>query len=638
MNEPKLPQLLGPENPVPALMPNYEFRPQQREFSVRIGQSLHLNVHAVIEAGTGIGKTIGYLVPILMSKQRVLISTYTKLLQDQVFDNDLAIAAEIAGIHRKVQVLKGRENYVCREKLQQAVRSAEPMSTSKIEASLMDVWQWSTSSRLGDLSELTDLEPKVRRLITASATECLKTQCPSYGDCAYFQAQDRAQKADVLIVNHQLLLAGSSPENNSTNQLFENFDVCLIDEAEQWPGVLREAASLVYDLNWLTVFSEDLQDQLGIGAQGDETLARWSRRLRATREEIDRRFESEDHAGPMSPAHKTQVLLMCDELEGLLSSLMEILQVRGSRSLRIRQLSDQCAGQLDRIMAIAGDLEIDAQRYFWRSDAQGISWYRSDGWFQDHVEGSLNQTASFMNALTCIFVSASMTVNESFDFFLQQLPIRVETMHRIGSPFDFSRQVLGYKPAVLPSLQSDEYMSQLLSAIDSLLDRKALILVTSHKALASAAHYLRGNGDRLLFIQGEQGAAPLVEAFRAAKSGILLVTMGYWQGMDLAGADVDCLVMDRLPFKSPSDPLLQSIKQGLEDRESDFFLEFLLPDCALRLRQGFGRLIRRGSDRGVFVMGDARYWEASYAQYLQNNLPTFGWTDTLNDAIAFTGN
>ena len=114
--------------------------------------------------------------------------------------------------------------------------------------------------------------------------------------------------------------------------------------------------------------------------------------------------------------------------------------------------------------------------------------------------------------------------------------------------------------------------------------------------------------------------------------------MGYWQGMDLAGADVDCLVMDRLPFKSPSDPLLQSIKQGLEDRESDFFLEFLLPDCALRLRQGFGRLIRRGSDRGVFVIGDARYWDASYAQYLQNNLPTFGWTDTLNDAIAFTGN
>jgi ATP-dependent DNA helicase DinG len=637
MNEPKLPRLLGRENPVPALMSSYEFRPQQLEFSEWIEKSLLLKAHAVIEAGTGIGKTIGYLVPILMSQQRVLISTYTKLLQDQVINNDLAIAAEIAGAHRKVHVLKGRENYVCREKLQQAVRSAEPMSTSNIEASLMDVWQWSTSSRFGDLSELTDLEPSVHALVTAPAAECLNTLCPSYADCSYFQARDRARGADVLIVNHQLLMAGSLPENDLTHQLLESFDVCLIDEAEQWPGIVREAASLVYDLNWLTVFSKDLQGEVGAGALGDETLSRWSGRLRATREEIDRRFESEDNAGPMSPAHKMQVLLMCDQLEGLLSGLIKVLQVRGSRSLRIRQLSDQCAGQLDRIMALAGDLEVDAQRYFWRSGGQGISWYRSDGWFQDHVEGSLNKAASFMNALTCIFVSASMTVNESFDFFLQQLPITIETMHRIGSPFDFSRQVLGYKPTVLPSPQSEEHVSQLLSAIDPLLDRKALILVTSHKALASAAQYLRGNKGRLLFIQGEQGAATLVEAFKAAKSGILLVTMGHWQGMDLAGANVDCLVMDRLPFKSPTDPLLQSIRQGLEDRESDFFLEFLLPDCAQRLRQGFGRLIRKGSDRGVFVMGDARYWDASYAQYLQDNLPTFDWTSTLSDAIEFIG-
>lgn len=634
MNEPKLPELLGRENPAPALIPSYEFRPQQLEFSMCIENSLNLKSHSVIEAGTGIGKTIGYLVPILASKKRVLISTFTKLLQDQVINHDLAIAAKIAGEHRQVQVLKGRRNYVCREKLQKAVRSPRSMTISKIEADLMDVWQWSTASRLGDLSELGDLEPRLHSLVTASATECLKMQCPSYSDCAYFKAQNRARDADVLIVNHQLLVAGSSPENELTHRVFENFDACLIDEAEQLPSIVRESASLVYDINWLTTFSEDLQDEVGTGAQGDDTLLQWSKRLRVTHEEIVRQFGSEENSGSMSPEHLEQVLSMCDQLEDLLSGLIQAVQVRSSRSRRLLQLSDQCVAQLDRVLAIGGDLEVEAHRYFWRSGRQGVSWYCSD-W---PVEGdALHGAVSFLDAMTCIFVSASMTVNECFDFFVQQLPIEIDSTHRIGSPFDYERQVLGYKPAVLPSLEAEDFMPQLLSSIDPLLDGKTLILMTSHRALKLATQYLRGDQGRVLFVQGEQGAAQLVEAFMASKSGILLVTMGYWQGMDLAGAEVDCLVMDRLPFKSPSDPTLRGAKQRLDALGSDFFLEFLLPDCALKLRQGFGRLIRRASDRGVFVIGDARYWDASYAQYLQNNLPMFRWTDQLDDAVEFIG-
>jgi ATP-dependent DNA helicase DinG len=613
-------------------------RRQQLHMAERVADALEQRRLLVIEAGTGTGKTFGYLVPVLLSGLRVLVSTGTRTLQDQLYDKDLPLLSGALGMPVHVAVLKGRGNYLClhrlgQAQLQQQMRGGGLLADAS--AGMADrIIAWANQTSSGDLSEVPDFADShpLWPQITSTRDNCLGQRCPEYARCHLVKARREAQEAQVVIVNHHLLLADLTLKEDGFGDVLGSADAVVVDEAHQLPdlamqffGATCAARGLANLLNAVRaeVAAPDSGLKFALSAV-DESLSGLSARLPTRPGRIPW-----EQCPPQLTQCTQDLAHALAALAGELESLPEDSTAQGL-SGRVAEM----AAQLTRIAQVD---EIEGARSA-EIGPRGFILHLLPFEVAARFQGQVQARRS-----AWIFTSATLSVGEDFSHFTSRLGLEAAETVRIPSPFDFEHQSLLWLPEGLPEPAATDFVSALLQASLPLIDAArggAFILFTSHRALSEAAMRLRAlwgaAGKRYrLFVQGEAPREQLLRGFRDDGDAVLLGTASFWEGVDVKGTALRLVIIEKLPFASPEDPIVKARVEHIERHGGNAFKDYQLQEAALTLRQGVGRLIRSEADYGVVMIGDRRLTSRPYGRTLLAALPPMRRARSLEEVAAF---
>jgi ATP-dependent DNA helicase DinG len=614
------------------------FRPRDAQLGMAraVEQAIRDGRCLIAEAGTGTGKTFAYLVPALLSGKRVLVSTGTRNLQDQLFQKDLPLLRQALAAPVRTALLKGRSNYLCPYRLENVVDFGFRSGFSAEEGEQLErIRRWAKTTRSGDIAEVNDVPEAspLWRSVTSTAENCLGQDCGAYEDCHVVRARKAAQDAQITIINHHLLWADWAVKTDGFGELLPEADVIIVDEAHQFAETATQFLGISLSSRQLGELADDTlieraKDAPDMGGLADSaTLLKAE--LTAMRSALGEELRRDAwHA----VAGKEEVGAGLKRVEEALLALAAQLKLAAARGKGLESCWKRCDEFIQRLEAfLAEDTE------------------ESVRWFETHRRGfSLSRTplditgefARFRKArqATWIFTSATLSVSGRFEHFSRQLGIADADCRRWESPFDYRRQSLLYLPAGLPEPGSREYTRAVLRAAYPVLKAsggRAFLLFTSHQALTEAASILEGKTEFPLFVQGTQPKARLLEAFRASGNGLLLGTASFWEGVDVRGEALSCVVIDKLPFASPGDPVVSARLEAIRKRGHSPFAVFQLPAAVITLKQGAGRLIRDVDDRGVLVLADPRLTSKSYGRVFLDSLPPMRITRESNAVRAF---
>jgi ATP-dependent DNA helicase DinG len=592
--------VFGPGGALERALPEYEPRPEQAALAAAVERALSFGEHLVAEAGTGVGKSLAYLVPALESGQRVVVATATKALQEQLLQKDVPVAAAAIGRDVDVQVLKGRANYLCRRQASGFQPFLLPDGRDGLAWEAMAGWLDRTET--GDRSEL-EIEPSAALWseLSVGPDRCSGRRCPFVSACFAEAARERASHADLVIVNHALYFAHLA---SGLNVLPEH-DAVVFDEAHRleesaasWlgGGVSRHALRrLAHDVERAC---RDAQRGLP-GRELDRVERTGDRLLRAVAPPSGRKRLRDV---PPEPA-----LVLMDALGDLATALhgqTEDLDALSRRALAY-------AGEVEACLEPAG-----TERVVW-AEPDALQWAPVD------VSGELKERL-WDDGPTAILVSATLTTGQDAAFVRRRLGLDNAREAVVGSPYDFPEQALLYVPRQMPDPRSDGFTERAAEEIVSLLELsegRALVLTSSYRALDAYREQVRGRVPYEVLVQGEAPRERLLERFREEVDSVLLATSTFWQGVDVPGESLSLLVIDKLPFSAPGDPLHEARCEAVEQRGGDWFRDYALPTAMLQLRQGFGRLIRGHSDRGVVAILDPRLRTRPYGRAFLAALP-----------------
>jgi ATP-dependent DNA helicase DinG len=628
--------LLGADGPFAREVPNFATRETQQRMADAVADAIGSGESLVVEAGTGTGKTFAYLVPALLSGKRVVVSTGTRNLQDQLFHRDLPRVRSVLGAKCDAALLKGRANYLCLYRLQQTVESGQFKSRAQAH-DLQAIRTWGARTRAGDraeLAEVSEASPLWPR-VTSTAENCLGTECPFYDDCFVFKARRRAQEADLVVVNHHLLLSDLALKREGFGAILPDAQAYVLDEAHQIPELAGQYFSVGISARQLTELASDAlaecEGQPGALSMLQPALDGLKDAVKKARLEFDplpKRgafVQLEADAG----AH--------DALELLGDALGELANVLAGQAERSKGLASVHA----RTVMLDGRL----QRIAGSGDEDEVRWYEvSEHGFE--MSATPLDLAPQLRALreaadaAWIFTSATLAVAGRFDHFTGQLGLVDPVTLDLGSPFDFAHQALCYLPQDLPEPAAPEFTDRVIEAALPVLEAshgRAFLLFTSHRALKRAAERLQDKVPWPLFVQGTAPRHRLLTDFRESGNGVLLGAASFWEGVDVAGEALSCVVIDKLPFAAPDDPVLQARLSAIERGGGSPFMDWQVPAAALALKQGAGRLIRDVHDRGVLVLCDPRLCTRAYGKLFLASLPPMPRTRELADVRAFFG-
>ena len=614
-------------------------RPEQIAMAVRVSESLATGSTLMVEAGTGVGKTFAYLVPALLSGARVIISTGTRSLQDQLFSRDLPAICESLGRPVDVTMLKGRSNYLCRHRL--SLASEQARFPSREEARwFARVEEWSQVTRDGDISKV-DGVPDTARIwsqVTSTADNCLGLKCPEYDNCHVVEARRKAMTTDIVVVNHHLLLADMVLKEEGFGELLPGADAVIVDEAHQLP----EAAVSFFGINVSARQLDGLgRDALaecldaGIGIADIEPLTD-----RLKKSLADARLDLGGKGGrtPWSEAAPAVDDIVVD-LGGRLAELSEYLKPLQMHTSGLDAVYRRSLDFADRLVRLADDVESpDKNQVRWlESYSRGFVLHMTPA---DAGEGLGKRILE--RDCAWIFTSATLAVGEDFGHFSSRLGLDDFDALQLDSPFDYALQSRLYLPEGLPAPNSPDYTACLLEAAKPVLDAcsgGAFLLFTSHRALRQAAELLRSPGvipkERPLLVQGEAPREQLLDSFRRFGNAILLGTASFREGVDVRGRALSVVVIDRLPFASPGDPLLQARLDVIREAGGNPFMDYQLPQAVIALKQAVGRLIRDYDDRGVAMICDPRLVTKRYGSVFLKSLPPMPRTQRLAEVEDF---
>ena len=628
-------ELLGADGPFAETLPGFAPRAAQIEMANAVEEILAARTSMVVEAGPGIGKTLAYLVPAILSGERVIISTGTKTLQDQLYFRDLPLVIETLGESVKPALLKGRSNYLCLHRMDIA-RSEGRLPTREAVEELEAVREWSNRTKDGDLTlaAMISDESGLWPLVSSTPDNCLGSECPRFEECFVARARREAQEADIVVVNHHLLCADFAIKDDGFGELLPGADAFIIDEAHQLPEVASNFFGNTVSTRQLLELTRDTQTEYHREA-GDmpklldqlDVVARSARELRlafggALRRGSWAEVESESAA--------LEALDVClDQLRKLRASL-ESIQGRGKGL-------DSC---LARCQTLEGQLQLLI------SPEEGDQDIR---WFETHLQSlRLNRTPLDVAELfqlqmqrhpaAWIFTSATLAVGDSFEHFQRQLGLFDADTQKWDSPFDYPTQGLWFVPRDMPSPQDPGYTAAVVDQAVPILQAssgRAFLLFTSHRALRQAADLLEDRVTFPLLVQGSAPKAELLENFVEHGNAVLLGTASFWEGVDVRGAALSLVVIDKLPFASPGDPVLQARLDAIRRHGGNPFMQHQVPLAAIALKQGAGRLIRDTGDRGVLVTCDPRLLKKGYGQVFLDAMPAFARTRELEQVLAF---
>jgi ATP-dependent DNA helicase DinG len=628
----------APSGPLSRAHPVYEHRPGQEEMARAVERVLGEGGTLMVEAGTGIGKTLAYLVPALRSGRRVIVSTGTRNLQDQIFNQDLPLLRERAGLEVSASLMKGRGNYLCRYRWNEFAR--EPMLEVLDERLwLPQIESWSRSTTTGDRAEIADLPDQLRmwRDVNARADTCTGARCPEYDSCWLTLMKRAAQDSSVVVVNHHLFFADLAVRT-AYGAVLPDYDTVIFDEAH----LLEETATLYFGVQVSSGQVEDLaRDAESIAAKGGgpsrggggasalreaarEFFLPVRERLRDQRER--RRFEPPERGG-------VDLTELAEELYLRLSEL-------GGRSVPGAREGDTA----EAVQRRAEDLESSLRHVLHRADPAFVYSMELRGRGNVvfaaspiDVSGLLRERL-FDELHASVLTSATIAVEGRFEFFRTRLGLESAKTRIVESPFDHHEQAILYLPQQMPEPRERDFIPRAVEEIEALLEitrGRAFLLFTSFANMEQVRACLEESGRWRLLVQGEGSKVALVESFKTTAEAVLLGTTSFWHGVDVQGEALSLVVIDKLPFDVPSDPLVSARIDRIRHEGGNPFGEYQLPLAVLDLKQGLGRLLRSRRDRGILSVLDPRLTTRRYGRTFLKSLPPYPVVNEIEDCRKF---
>jgi len=616
-------------------IPGFNPRPAQQSFAESVARLIDSGGVLVAESGTGTGKTFAYLVPALLSGRQVVVSTGTRHLQDQLFLRDLPMVRKVLGIAPDVALLKGRANYLCVYRLKQLGQDASLKYQKQATNKRGILENWAAMTAHGEIAEVAELDEQdpIWRQVTSTSDNCLGSECPDFKACYVNKARQRAIKAQLVVVNHHLFFSDVTLKEQGFGELLPHYDVVIFDEAHQLPDVATRFfgfAISTFQLNELCrdVLVAEAKDRSGVPMQeAVQTVQAAIPPLHMVASKHQRGVGSlltEDAAG----------MSALNELMDALADLETLLSTAAAAGDGLQRCDE-------RILQIQGQL-LDWLEHSARS-GEMVCWFETTQANTRLTASPLSVDRQMKNILvrpdsSAVLTSATLAAGEDFNFYLQQMGLEnAETAH-YDSPFDYANHALLYLPETLPEPHDRRFVDAMVEASLPVLEAskgRAFMLFTSYAMLHRVAQKMRDYPEWNLFVQGQAPRGELIERFRQTPRAVLLGTASFWEGVDIQGEELSCVIIDKLPFAPPNDPVMSARLKKLQEAGGKPFFEIQVPDAIISLKQGAGRLIRDENDQGVLMLCDARIRSKGYGKRFTAALPPMRQTHSLRDVQAF---
>jgi ATP-dependent DNA helicase DinG len=634
-----LAQFFSDSGPLSRLIPGYRLRPQQLEMALAVERAIEQRSVLIAEAGTGTGKTFAYLAPALSRGGKVIVSTGTKTLQDQLFNRDIPTLRNAMQAPVTVALLKGRANYVCHYHLERARNDGRFASRDDV-VHLARIEAYAKSSRTGDRGGLAEVpeDATVWPLVTSTRENCLGGDCPNYKQCFVMEARKQAMEADVVVVNHHLFFADVALRDEGVAELLPACNTVIFDEAHALP----ETASLFFgessSTSQLIELARDTRMEAAAAARDNpalpEAAARLEKAARDLRLQVREDGARQTHAQAMAARGFTEAL---DDAVAQLTELTAVLESQADRSEGLQNCWTRGLDLLDRLGRWQEEQDPERVRWvevFSHSVHLNATPLSIADIFQRQVQGSPR---------AWIFTSATLSVQGDFSHYQREMGLLEAETAFWESPFDYPNQALLYVPEKLPEPNTPLYTTAVVEAALPVIEAaegRTFLLFTSLRAMREARELIESGMKRMgmaypLLMQGEGSRSDLLERFRRLGNAVLLGSASFWEGVDVRGDALSLVVIDRLPFAPPDDPVLAARIEKMSQEGRNAFMEYQVPQAVITLKQGAGRLIRDENDRGVLMICDPRLISKPYGKRIWRSLPPMKRTRSPEEVIAF---
>jgi ATP-dependent DNA helicase DinG len=614
--------------------PHYEFRPGQLEMAESVEAALENRQHLIVEAGTGTGKTLAYLVPLLRSGLRTVISTGTKNLQEQLFYKDVPFLKKMFP-QMRVTLMKGRQNYLCRQKLYDMEKQPVLEGMEEVEQ-YPKLRKWEETTETGDRAELRWLpdSSELWKKVDARREACTGQKCAEFERCFITRMHQRAAESDLLIVNHHLFFADLALRQNDYAALLPDFAALVFDEAHEMEDVATQYFGVEVSSYRVEELARDTEATLRMkGIKSHEVLAA----VAELRRRAEAFFELFPRTEGRSNFDNRESFLQVNR--GAYSSLANALMLLQTELTRVPERPEEINNLAKRAQELRASFEVVLESnernlvYWWERRGRGVFMQATP------IDvSSLLRERLFQQVETVVLTSATLAVGGTFDFLKRRLGVQNAKERVLDSHFDYARQSLLYTPLHLPDPRQPDFARLAAEEIVQLLKTtrgRAFVLFTSHAQMRDVYERVRTRVRYPLLLQGSMPRTELLDKFRSTPHAVLFGTSSFWQGVDVQGEQLSAVLIDRLPFAVPSDPVTAARIRQINEEGGNAFTDYQVPQAVITLKQGFGRLIRSESDRGILVMLDQRLMRMPYGRVFLESLPPYHKTNRLEDVEAF---
>ncbi len=629
--------IFGPGGFLEKRLPTYEHRPSQLEMAEIVEEAFQKHQHALVEAGTGTGKTLAYLIPAIRSGRRVVVSTATKSLQEQLFEKDVPFIRKHFAPELKVAIMKGRNNFLCRQKVY--LMEGQPVLKGLDETDwFRQIRDWSKLTETGDRSELTFLpdDADLWSRLDARRDTCTGQKCPEFDRCFITAMHQRAQAADLIIVNHHLFFADLAIRQDDFGSILPEYSAVIFDEAHEIEDVASDYFGRQVSSYRFEELARDAENTLRLVHLASADVRKPLARLRERARGFFEAFPEREGRFPFEPPERAAFLEQnreaYDQLAAALKRFETVLAALPSKPEEVLGLARRAA-ELRRELAFL--LESQERNY--------VYWYerRGKGVFLAATPidvSAILREKLFQQFDTVLLTSATLAVGGRFDFLKQRLGADAAKERVLPTEFDFRSQARLYIPAKLPDVRHalfPERAADEIARIVEITRGRAFCLFTSTAQMREVHDRVGSKVKFPLLLQGTAPRSVLLERFRSTPGAVLFATASFWQGVDVPGEQLSCVIIDRLPFAVPSDPIVAARVRALLEEGRNAFAEYQVPEAVLALKQGFGRLIRSRSDRGILAILDNRIQRMQYGRIFLESLPEYTTTQDLAEVARF---